>query len=398
MEAKFSKRISWHIEAAAHTAIASVLKHLPPETVFIVGEFLGKIIWPLMPGRQNTIMRNLRIITAPNTDMANIRQLARESFIRTCANLVSSSVLSKAGDKVMREVLQVENPEVVEQAIAKGNGVILVLGHMGNWELLTRLQHFVPPETKLGAFYRPLNNLILNERVLKEREAEGTRLFSKRDSLHEVSGFLRENGMIGILADQRVGLQGEVVPFFGRITRSSPLPSLLVRRCKSEILALSLKTTGPGKWSLRYHPVEEPYHTSNITLALEKALSLDIMDVFWLQERWKVYIGKGVSPQKWFKKPDIQGEKPHRALIWREIGEEALTLPETAVHPDINYESVVGRSIGDLAAIDISQNLPIDFIIIFQENQRLRSAAKSLGIPVFRKGELRPKRKLLQEP
>jgi KDO2-lipid IV(A) lauroyltransferase len=89
-----------------------------------------------------------------------------------------------------------------------------------------------------------------------ERQADGARMFSKRNSLHHVSGFLRENGVVGILADQRVGWQGELVPFFGRLTRVSPVPSLLARRCKSEVLALSFRTVAPGTWSARYHPVE----------------------------------------------------------------------------------------------------------------------------------------------
>ncbi len=82
----------------------------------------------------------------------------------------------------------------------------------------------LPEIEKTGGFYRPLNNPILNERVLREREGDGSRLFSKRDSLHHVSGFLRENGVVGILADQRVGKQGELVEYFGRLTRASPLP------------------------------------------------------------------------------------------------------------------------------------------------------------------------------
>ncbi|MGJ8634400.1 MAG: lysophospholipid acyltransferase family protein [Luteolibacter sp.] len=388
MEAPFFKKLTWRIEAAAHTAIAAVLKQLPPETVFITGEFIGKLIWPFMTQRQNTIMRNLRIVTAPETDLANIRTLARESFIRTFANLVCSSVLSKASGKTIREILTVENPELLEDAFAKGNGVVLALGHMGNWELLTRLHHFFPEGAKAGAFYRPLNNLILNERILKEREADGTRLFSKRDSLHHVTGFLRDNGVIGILADQRVGFQGELLPFFGRITRASPLPGLLVRRCKSEVLALSMHTTAPGKWSARYHPVEQPYQSTNISLALEKALKVNIMDVFWLQERWKIYIGKRVTPKKWFKTPDIQGQKPHRALIWIEPGQENLPLNETSIHQDIVYEKAINRSIADLASIDLQQPLPLDFILIFTENPRLRSAAKSLGIPVFLTSEV----------
>lgn len=386
MGASFSKRLSWRIEAWAHSAIAAIVGRLPPETVFIFGEFVGKLVWPLMKARQKTIGRNLRIAGVANK-FVSIDELAKQSFIRTAANLLSSSVASKLPSERLREILEVENPELMEEALSEGRGVVILLGHMGNWELLTRINQFFPKGTKLGGFYRPLNNPILNERLLKEREADGTRLFSKRDSLHHVSGFLRENGVIGILADQRVGFQGELVSFFGRLTRASPLPALLARRCKSEVISLSLRTVAPGKWIARYHKVEKPYDSANCADALERAMKVSPLDVFWLQERWKVYVAGGVSFSKWFKKEEVRGIKPHRGLVWRTEGEKKLDLPFACLHGDIIYEEAVEKTVDELERIDSEKPLPIDFIMIFSENAELRDRAKQLGIPVMLVGD-----------
>ncbi len=382
MAARFSKRVSWRIEAWAYSFIAAVVSLLPPGGVFLFGEVVGKMIWPLMTARQKTVARNLRI-SGIAAETGSVAGLAKQSFIRTTANLLSSSVASKLPPERLGEILAVENPELLEEAVAPGNGVILLLAHMGNWELLTRLHRFFPDGIRCGAFYRPLNNPILNQRVVKEREADGTVLFSKRDSLHQVSGFLRENGVIGILADQRVGLQGEVVSFFGRLTRASPLPSLLARRCKSEVLSLSLRTVSPGKWSARYHRVNRPYDSENCMEALERAMMVSPMDVFWLQERWKVYVGPGVTFLRWLKKEDARGIKPHRGLVWRREEERGLPLSDECLHGDIRYEEATGRAAGDLEGIDLAKRLPLDFILVFSENSEVRAEAKRLGIPVI---------------
>ena len=245
MGAQLSKRLKWRAEAAGHLALAAVLRQLPVESVFVFGEFLGKMIWPLMKGRQKTIVRNLRIALNGTCTADEIEKLAKDSFIRNVANLLCSSVSAKAEGKDLRELMEVENAEVLIEAHAKGKGVVLLLAHMGNWELLTRLKNFLPELGNLGAFYRPLNNIILNERVLRERQADGTRLFSKRDSLHHVSGFLRDNGIVGILADQRVGRQGELVEFFGRLTRASPLPRRATGR--SDFPAATLPPAAPRR-------------------------------------------------------------------------------------------------------------------------------------------------------
>lgn len=383
MEAGLSKRLKWRAEAAVHSGLAAVLRQLPVESVFVFGEFLGKMIWPLMKARQKTIARNLRIALDGGHTADEIAALAKGSFIRTVANLMCSSVSAKAKGGDLGELMQVENPEVLSEALAKGKGVVLLLSHMGNWELLTRLKSFLPEIENLGGFYRPLNNPILNERVLREREADGSRLFSKRDSLHLVSGFLRENGVVGILADQRVGSQGELVEFFGRLTRVSPLPSLLARRCKSEVVALSLRTVAPGKWSARCHRVERPYTSGNCMAALEEAMKVSVADVFWLQERWKVYINRSMTPVEWLGDADARASKPHRALIWAKDEEKDKTLPASCLHGDIAYEKVVGKEPCDLEAIDAAVALPIDYILVFSKNPGLRERAKSLGIPVF---------------
>lgn len=382
MAAGFGKRLSWRLEASGHTLVAGVMRFLPAKDVFSFGEFVGKLIWPLMKSRQRLIARNLRIALAP-LDPAEADRMARASFIRTVANLVSSSVSTKAEGGKTEEMLEVENPELLEEAVAEGRGVVLLLAHMGNWELLTRLNRFFPEGANSGAFYRPLNNPILNERVLKEREADGTRLFSKRDSLHQVGGFLRDNGVIGILADQRVAMQGEVVGFFDRLTRATPLPSLLVRRCKSEVLALSLRTLEPGKWRVRYHKVERPYNSTNCMKALETAMRVSPVDVFWLQERWKIYVSENQGPSEWLGKEHYRGGKPHRALAWQVEGDMEFPFPEGFLHGDIEWERVSGRSAADLEEIDRSKPLPVDFILTDDDGELLRDAAKELAIPVL---------------
>lgn len=381
MEAGFVKKLKWRIEAGAHSAVSAVFRQLPAETVFALGEFLGRVIWPFLGARRKTIERNLRIAGACGAEESE--SIARSSFIRTVANLMCSSVSANMRGEDIGEVLEVENPELLAEAAAKGKGIILLLAHMGNWELLTRLHRTFAEDVKIGGFYRPLNNPILNKRALAEREADGARMFSKRDSLHQVSGFLRENGFVGILADQRVGWQGEMVPFFGKLTRASPVPSLLARRCKSEVLALSFRTVAPGKWSARYHAVEEPHTTANCMRALEKAMKVSLIDVFWLQERWKMYIGKKFSPVKWFGDIEARGAKPHRALVWAKDCEKDFPLPPACLHPDIIHEYAVGKEVDSLESIELSQTLPIDYILTFSKHPGLRAKANELGIRVY---------------
>jgi KDO2-lipid IV(A) lauroyltransferase len=404
---KPKKTLQWRLECLAHSALELLVRPLPGPLVFRLGEMLGALAWHFLPQRRRIVLRNLRIAFAGEKELPEIIQMAKETFRRSGANLVSVAHTARLSPQELGKVIHIENRGLLEEALATGRGVVLLLAHMGNWELLSRLVHLFPPGSKTGAFYRPLNNPLLDARVLARRQADGTRMFSKRDPFHQVTGFLREGGIVGILADQRVGMKGEVVPFFGRLTRSSPLPSLLARRAKAEVLALSLVTERPGKWKAVFLPVEKPHSTPHCMAALEDAMKASPTDVFWLQERWKAFVKRFRPFDKWLEPVEHQGAKPHRALIWLANVPDSWSLPENWFHPDVIYEAAIadgvrapewmpeGTRIHSLTSIhssrDINQairsldaaaTLPFDFIVTRKAAPALAAAAASELIPL----------------
>ncbi|MES2439033.1 MAG: hypothetical protein V4584_08195 [Verrucomicrobiota bacterium] len=335
------KRWKWRLEWLAQTGMEICVGLLPGPLVFRLGEAIGGLAWHFMAERRHVVLRNLRIALHGEFDLPTLEKMTLESFRRTGANLLSAAHTARLPMHKIDGILSVENPELIEAAVAGGKGLVLMPPHMGNWEVLTRINRFFPPGHASGAFYRPLNNPILDEQLLAQREADGTRLFSKRDSFHLVTGFIRDGGIVGILADQRVGIQGELVRFFGRMTRASPLPSLMARRSRSQIFSMSLITDGPGKWKVRYHAVEGAISTTSCMKALEQAMRANPLDVFWLQERWKVYFGKGRTIREWLGEGTHGEGTPHRALLWLAGVPDSWQIPEEWVHPDVIYEAVV---------------------------------------------------------
>lgn len=314
---------------------------LPGHWVFRIGELLGDLVWRFMAQRRTMVSRNLRIAFGGQKTAGEIKVMVRENFRRTGANMVSVAHTARLSPQKLVKSIRVENLHLMEQAHAEGKGVVLLLAHMGNWEALSRLIHFFPKDLKIGGFYRPLNNPLLDKKVLARRQSDGSRMFSKKDSFHQATGFLREGGMVGILADQRVGIQGDPISFFGRLTRASPLPSLLARRVKSKVIALSLITEAPGKWIIRLQEVAQPYSTKNCMEAMQHAMEMSPLDVFWMQQRWLVYVNRGHTISDWLG-PDAVGEgKPHRALLWLAGTPPNWQPPAGWFHPDVTYEIVL---------------------------------------------------------
>ena len=402
------KRLQWRLECLGHSLIEVLAGLLPGALVFHLGEALGGVVWYLLPRRRQMILRNLRIAFAGEQDLPELRALTKATFRRTSGNLLSAAHTARLAPERLGEVIQIDNLELLEQAFAGGKGVVILLAHMGNWEILSRIVHFSPAGSKVGAFYRPLNNKLLDDRILARRQADGTRMFSKSDNPLQVAKFVRDGGIVGILADQRVGTQGEVASFFGRLTRASPLPSLLARRAKCPVLAMAVTTVRPGKWLARFLPVDGPPTTANCMLALEHAMGTSPVDVFWFQERWKVLCNPHYSISDWLGTVVGGGGKAHRALLWLADAPAAWHLPAQWAHPDVNYEVVLttwqqlpawlpatirahrlaaGATLKTLRqairTIDLAESLPVDYILTTGSTPDLVAAARLEGIPLI---------------
>lgn len=401
------KPLQWRVECLGHSLVEGLVSLLPGPWVFRLGEALGGLVWHFMPLRRKIILRNLRIAFAGEKPLPELRRMAKATFRRTSGNLMSAAHTARLAPDQLAAVIQIDNLELLEQSLKDNHGVVILLAHMGNWEILSRIVHFFPQPSHAGAFYRPLNNRLLDAHVLARRQADGTRMFSKRDNPHLVAGFLRDHGIVGILSDQRVGIQGELVSFFGRLTRVSPLPSLLARRSKSAVLALAVTTEEPGKWRAVFMPVAAPATTAHCMAALERAMKVEPVDVFWFQERWKVYIRHAETIQEWLGPEAAGGGKPHRALLWLAGVPDGWCLPVAWTHPDVVYEAVLGpdqalpawldqatrvhrvacaanpRALRQaIVAMDESAALPLDFILTPAAPPALVKAGRREAIPV----------------
>jgi Kdo2-lipid IVA lauroyltransferase/acyltransferase len=390
----------WRAEWLAYVFVEKVAGALPGPWVFRVGEIMGGLAWHLMPLRRKIVLRNLRIAFCGEFDLPTLQQMARDTIRRTIANFFASAHTARLSADKIDAVLTVENQDLIERAMSNNAGLVLMPPHMGNWEILSRMNRLFPQGHKIGAFYRPLNNPFMNARVVAQRKTDGTYLFAKKDSLHHVSGFLRESSLIGILADQRVGKQGELVRFFGRLTRASPLPSLLARRSKSEVLTMSVITDSPGKWKIIFHPVNRPFKTVQCMESLERAMKASPLDVFWFQERWKVFVSPRHTIRDWLGPEMSEHGKPHRALLWLANSHISWQPPESWIHGDVNYEVVLATGQAPppwlsgleiihtaplaadfrtlqrtLAAIDLVAALPVDYILTRAASGALVKAA-----------------------
>ena len=133
--------------------------------------------------------------------------------------------------------------EAALDRLVRGEPVIFVTGHCGNWEVLGYAMSLLG--FPMAALARPLDNPLINEWLLGVREARGMQIITKWGATSLLPRLIEDGHAVGFIADQNAGDQGLFVPFFGRLASSYKTIGLLAMRYKVPIMAASAR--GPQR-------------------------------------------------------------------------------------------------------------------------------------------------------
>jgi heptosyltransferase II len=323
-----------------YRAGSAIAVALPLRLLFAVGQILGSCAWLVSGKYRRLAERNVAIAFANEKPPGELRRLVRRHFRRLGANLLCSVKLTQMlPDKILQRVT-VENIESMDSRFRAGIPVVLVLSHLGIWELFAQLMPKFVGYVRNASVYQRLGNRFIDAHVRRTRSQTGLELFDRKDGFQPVIDLLRSGGGVGVLSDQHAGDHGLWTPFFGRLGSTSPLPGLLAKRTRAAVIAAAVYTTGPARWRMVFtERFDQPGAsiadlTSKINKVIEQQIRVAPEDWFWVHNRWKtpqpnfllarykrgVYLPAAVSTH------DL---KPFRILIrssnW--LGDAVMSVP-----------------------------------------------------------------------
>jgi KDO2-lipid IV(A) lauroyltransferase len=185
---------------------------------------------------------------------------------------------------------------VVDQFV-RGDPMILVTGHCGNWEIAGHV--FAMLGFPVHAIARPLDNPLLNRWLLGLREARGTRIITKWGATPVLVEALRAGGRLSFIADQDAGEKGLFVPFFGRLASSYKSIALLAMRHEVPIVAgFARRLDGRLRYDIECTDIIRPddwadepdplfYITARYNRAIEAMIVRAPEQYLWLYRRWR---------------------------------------------------------------------------------------------------------------
>ncbi len=185
------------------------------------------------------------------------REVARGSYRQTARALLEVLHGSRRSDDEIRDRVCLD-PDGLPEAVAAGDGVLLLSAHYGNWEWLAR--RVAAEGLPLTAVYKEPKDPDLGERLREARAGTGVEYVAHDDPRAQIRR-LKDGQILGIVMDQepRRAVDGAVVPLFGIPTRTHVAPFKLARLTGSRVVTAFCAATEPG----RYRAAIEPFPLSD---------------------------------------------------------------------------------------------------------------------------------------
>jgi KDO2-lipid IV(A) lauroyltransferase len=227
------------------------------------------------------------------------RRLARASF-RHLGHVVAESffaprlLASEAGGQAVDLDMPAATRKIIEEP---GKGVILVSGHLGNWEFGAQALARYKPLTGIA---RAMDNPRVQQLVERSRMRGDFETIDKHMARPmDLVRALRHDRILALLTDQHASAGGIVVSFFGRPAATYTTPAVLHRLTHAPVVFGSAVRLG----TLRYRfVVSEPLDypctddreadiraiTQDLASRLEAAIRRHPEQYLWAHRRWKV--------------------------------------------------------------------------------------------------------------
>ncbi len=281
--------------------LVHVLSLLPLVQALRLGGFLGRGAWYLSPSLRRDMRASLAV-AFPDLDAEARDVIARDSLVHL--GWVGGEMVSfiGRGEAIARYVeVGPEALAMLERARGRGAGVVLVMGHIGNWELTCRM---APILGAVGVIAKRSWHRSIDDMAERARIANGVATLWRNDPStgRQMLSLLRSGGALGLLIDQDIAsVKNAFVPFFGRAAATPRAAAELALRFGATVLVVTMHRRGDRAGEgHQLEVVEVPYEQAptdpdaevlRLTAACariqEEAIRRHPAEWVWMHRRWK---------------------------------------------------------------------------------------------------------------
>ena len=277
------------------------------------GEAVGALGYFPFGIRKKLVHENLRA-AFPDKDAKWLKRMARETYAHLGREALMTLQLTQMSADEIRERTTIHGDmDSFLADIAKGKGVVMVSGHLGNHEIAAAA--LAVRGVPMDVVVQRQGNALFDKTLNDSRRAHGMGIIDRFQAHREAIRALRKGRVVAFAADQNAKKGGVFVPFFGRLAATHRGPALFALKTGAPFyVGVAIRHGDTYEVFGHRLDVDRTGNTDEVVERMTAAFTAYLEEVvrtapdqyLWLHRRWKTRPAEGEGERE--DEGEIQGK------------------------------------------------------------------------------------------
>ena len=237
-----------------------LISSLPFKVLYLLSDLFYLLIYKVFGYRKKVVTENLQN-SFPEKSAAEIEKI-RSDFYRYLCDLSLETIKTLSiSPSALKKHFKYDDMSVFEHYYKEKQSVIMVMGHLGNWEMGGAYFNQLPLH-QLYAIYHPLANRRFDRLLYRMRTRSGTKLYAMKETFRGMIKNRKEVTVTTFIADQTPSADNaHWMTFLNQDTAVFKGAEIIARKLDYPVIYLSVIREKRGQYSchselLVEHPKE----------------------------------------------------------------------------------------------------------------------------------------------
>jgi len=222
---------------------------LPFRLLYVLSDLAYLFIYKLIRYRTKDVRVNLEK-SFPEKSGEEIRKIETEFYHYFCDLILETIKTLTISPNALRKHVKFDDTTVFENLYNQGKSVIIVMGHLGNWEL-GGARFSLYPYHQLFVIYHPLSNKRLDRLLHHMRTRLGNKLYAMKDTFRGMILNRKEVTATAFIADQTPLPKGAYWTTF--LNQDTPIfvgTAKIAKKLNYPVVYVSIKRPKRGRYEI----------------------------------------------------------------------------------------------------------------------------------------------------
>lgn len=275
--------------------VSLLFSKLPLRVFYMISDLMYLVIYHIVGYRRKVILENLQN-SFPTKSPFELKEIQKKFYVNFCDYIVETFKSFTISSTELRVRVQHINQEIFHEAKAENKNVILLAGHIFNWEWYNALATIIPQENSFPV-YRKVQNGFWEENIKTLRNRFGNQALEAKEVVRHIFRNPNDGNSVYMFVADQTPHSSEVTYGLNFLNQKTPVfvgYDKLSTRMDLAFVFCEMKKVKRGYYQINYHriyPDGEKFVEHEVVKKfhhlLENTINKRPDNYLWSHRRWK---------------------------------------------------------------------------------------------------------------